>query len=58
MVGPIKPGEFVAGDFETLAAYENHKRVKPVVNALLDVHESLASATRRVNVAYQLIDYH
>ncbi|KAI1789267.1 glycosyltransferase family 24 protein [Ganoderma leucocontextum] len=46
VVGPIKPGEFVAGDFETLAAYESHKRVKPVVDALLDVSESHRDATR------------
>ena len=49
VVGPIKPGEFVAGDFETLAAYEHHKRVKPVVDALLDVHPSSADATRCVH---------
>ncbi|TBU43432.1 glycosyltransferase family 24 protein [Dichomitus squalens] len=46
VVGPIKPGEFVAGDFETLAAYENHKRVQPVYEALLDVHKSLENATK------------
>ena len=42
---PIKPG-----DFETLAAYEHHKRVKPVVDALLDVHPSSTDATRCVRL--------
>ena len=46
MVGPIKPGDFVADDFETLATYENHKRVQPVYEALLHVHESLVNATK------------
>ncbi|PIL30079.1 hypothetical protein GSI_07656 [Ganoderma sinense ZZ0214-1] len=46
VVGPIKPGEFVAGDFETLAAYEHHRRVQPVVDALLEVHGASAEATR------------
>ncbi len=37
---------FVSGDFETLAAYEHHKRVKSVHEALLDVYEPLKDASK------------
>ncbi|KAI0715904.1 glycosyltransferase family 24 protein [Cerioporus squamosus] len=46
VVGPMNPGEFVAGDFETLAAYEHYTRVKSVHEALLDVYEPLEDASR------------
>ncbi|TFK82573.1 glycosyltransferase family 24 protein [Polyporus arcularius HHB13444] len=46
VVGPMEPGKFVAGDFETLAAYEHHKRVKSVHEALLDVYEPLKDASK------------
>ncbi|EIW54691.1 glycosyltransferase family 24 protein [Trametes versicolor FP-101664 SS1] len=46
VVGPIAPGEFIAGDFESLAAYEHHKRVQPVYEALLAVHEPISEATK------------
>ncbi|KAI0641470.1 glycosyltransferase family 24 protein [Trametes meyenii] len=46
LAGPMSPGEFLADDFETLAAFEHHKRVKPVHEALLAVQESLQNATR------------
>ncbi|KAI0676218.1 glycosyltransferase family 24 protein [Trametes maxima] len=48
LAGPMNPGEFLADDFETLAAFEHHKRVKPVHEALLAVQESLQNATREV----------
>ncbi|RPD60390.1 glycosyltransferase family 24 protein [Lentinus tigrinus ALCF2SS1-7] len=51
VVGPIQPGEFVAGDFETLAAYEHHKRVKSVYEALFDVYEPLKDANNREDAA-------
>ena len=44
----MKPGEFVAGDFEALAAYEHYKRVKSVYEALLDVFEPLKDAIKYV----------
>lgn len=50
MVGPIAPGEFIAGDFESLAAYEHHKRVQPVYEALLAVHEPINEATKCVEI--------
>lgn len=51
MVGPIASGEFIAGDFESLAAYEHHKRVQPVHEALLAVHEHITEATKCVAAA-------
>ena len=39
VVGPIGPGEFEAGDFPVLSAYELRKRVQPVVDALQSVTE-------------------
>lgn len=48
VVGPIAPGEFIAGDFESLTAYEHHKRVQPVYEALLAVHEPISEATKCV----------
>ncbi|KAH9848797.1 glycosyltransferase family 24 protein [Lenzites betulinus] len=46
VVGPMQPGEFIAGDFETLAAFEYHKRVQPVYEALLSVSESVRDLDR------------
>ncbi|KAI0823499.1 glycosyltransferase family 24 protein [Trametes gibbosa] len=46
VVGPMQPGEFISGDFETLAAFEHHKRVQPVHEALLSVLESVRDLNR------------
>lgn len=48
VVGPIGPGEFIAGDFESLAAYEHHKHVQPVQEALQAVHEPIGGANKCV----------
>lgn len=36
-MGPLAPGDLIAEDIEQLLAYENRKRVGPVVQALEDV---------------------
>ena len=46
VVGPIQPGQFIAEDFAALAAYEHHKRTKPVLEALVDMYPPLQDAPR------------
>ncbi|KAI8974783.1 glycosyltransferase family 24 protein [Trametes punicea] len=46
VVGPIKPGDFLAEDFETLATLEHHKRAQPVYEALLSLYEPLQEDSR------------
>jgi hypothetical protein len=45
-VGPIKPGEFRAGDFGALEGYEVKKRAGPVMSALEDVFPGLVDYDR------------
>lgn len=42
-MGPIKPGEFRAADFEVLASYEVRKRAGPIMTALEDVVPGISS---------------
>ncbi|KAI0353822.1 glycosyltransferase family 24 protein [Trametes cingulata] len=46
VVGPMRPGEFLADDFATLATFEHYKRVQPVHEALLTVHQPFGDASK------------
>ncbi|KAI0367405.1 glycosyltransferase family 24 protein [Pilatotrama ljubarskyi] len=46
VVGPMRSGDFLAGDFETLATFEHYKRVQPVHEALLAVYDSVRDASK------------
>ncbi|KAI0628063.1 glycosyltransferase family 24 protein [Trametes polyzona] len=46
VVGPMRPGEFVAGDFTDLTTFEHFKRVQAVHDALIDVQKSIREASR------------
>ncbi|KAJ3001154.1 hypothetical protein NUW54_g6613 [Trametes sanguinea] len=46
LVGPMPPGEFLADDFETLIAFEHHRRVQPAYEALSAVHEAIHEASK------------
>ncbi|OSD04995.1 glycosyltransferase family 24 protein [Trametes coccinea BRFM310] len=46
LVGPMPSGDFLADDFETLFAFEHHRRVQPAYEALSSVYEAIREASK------------